>query len=66
MILANPTPELLRLRKSLRIQWEPYRDWIDQNLERVQALAAAAERGGEESAPILRAQFLHETWGASR
>lgn len=62
MILANPTPELARLRAALRVEWDPYRAWIDRNLERVNALADATEEEAEEPAPVLRAQYIFERW----
>lgn len=66
MILTNLMPELVRLRTSMSIQWDPYRAWIDLNLERVNAIGDLAEAEGEEPAPIIRAQFVYENWMRDR
>lgn len=62
VILGNPTPELMHLRAALRIDWDPYRAWIDHNLERVNRLADETEADGEQAAPAIRALFVFESW----
>lgn len=61
MILTNITPELHRLRAALRIEWLPYRSWMDANFKKVQKIIDCAEPD-EEMAPLLRAQYIHDTW----
>lgn len=62
MILSNPAPELVRLRTAMNIQRPSFRAWLDANLERVLEQSNAVALAGDEPAPVLRAQFIHETW----
>jgi len=66
VIVTNHTPEMERLRAYLRIEWDPFRAWIDCNLDRVNAIGDLAELDGEEAAPVIRAQFVFERWMQSR
>jgi hypothetical protein len=63
IIKKNLTPELARLRRALRIEWEEYRYWCDYSLDTIAVLESDAILAGEqELSPLIRAQYIHEIW----
>ena len=63
MRIENEAPELTRLRRAMRIEWNEYLYWRDNSIDRICAIEQECYAAGDESfAPLVRAQYIHEMW----
>ena len=63
MKIENEAPELTRLRRAMRIEWNEYLHWRDNSIGTICAIEQECFVDGEEGfAPLVRAQYIHEMW----